>query len=45
MIFMCLDIWYEIFAFSDFKTKLKILQLSNNHYNYGYRIDVITEYI
>jgi len=43
MIYVCLDIWYDIFTFSDFKTKLKILQLSDNHYNYGYGIEVITK--
>jgi len=39
---MCLDIWNHIVDYSDFKTKLKILKLSIDYYNYSYIISEIT---
>jgi len=40
---LCLDLWSDIIEFSEFEIKLKILKLSDSHYNYGFIIKEIPE--
>jgi len=40
---MDLDIWSFIIELSDFEMKLKILRLSQNHYDYGFAIEEIPQ--
>jgi len=40
---MDLDIWSYIIEVSDFEMKLKILRLSQHHYDYGFAIEKIPQ--